>query len=103
MESDAGMYQHIGWSLTNSGALYIDAWEPKLPLSLLELNWLELAGDRLSPPCSDLRKVQTVLERVTASRTECGVGAGRSCDQLRSISVVPREASRGVLTCLEST
>jgi hypothetical protein len=62
MESDAGIYQHIGWYLTNGGALYIDAWEPKLPLSLLELNWLELARDRPSSPCSDLREVQTVLE-----------------------------------------
>jgi hypothetical protein len=33
MEPDAGIYQHIGWYLTNGGVLYVDAWEPKLPLS----------------------------------------------------------------------
>lgn len=43
-------------------------WQKETPetchyrLSLLEVNWLELTGDRLSSPCSDLREIQTVLE-----------------------------------------
>lgn len=28
-----GVFQHIGWYLTRGGRLYVDAWEPKLPLS----------------------------------------------------------------------
>ena len=32
MEPDAGIFQHIGWYLTEGGRLYVDAWEPKLPL-----------------------------------------------------------------------
>ncbi len=30
--------------------------------SLLEVRWLELTGNRLSSPCSDLQEVRTVLE-----------------------------------------
>lgn len=33
MAPDAGIFQHIGWYLTQGGRLYVDAWEPKLPLS----------------------------------------------------------------------
>jgi hypothetical protein len=33
MTPDAGIFQHIGWYLTEGGRLYVDAWEPKLPLS----------------------------------------------------------------------
>lgn len=33
MAPDAGIFQHIGWYLTRGGRLYVDAWEPKLPLS----------------------------------------------------------------------
>jgi hypothetical protein len=32
MAPDAGIFQHIGWLLTRGGRLYVDAWEPKLPL-----------------------------------------------------------------------
>lgn len=32
MAPDAGIFQHIGWLITNGGQLYVDAWEPKLPL-----------------------------------------------------------------------
>jgi hypothetical protein len=32
MSPDAGIFQHIGWVLTRGGQLYVDAWEPKLPL-----------------------------------------------------------------------
>ncbi|WP_318568636.1 DolP-mannose mannosyltransferase [Salinigranum marinum] len=46
MEPDAGIYQHIGWYLANGGTLYIDAWEPKLPLSFEPTAVLSyLAGD----------------------------------------------------------
>jgi hypothetical protein len=33
MAPDAGIFQHLGWYLTRGGRLYVDAWEPKLPLS----------------------------------------------------------------------
>jgi hypothetical protein len=33
MAPDAGIFQHIGWYVTQGGRLYVDAWEPKLPLS----------------------------------------------------------------------
>ena len=33
MAPDAGIFQHLGWYLTRGGQLYVDAWEPKLPLS----------------------------------------------------------------------
>lgn len=33
MTPDAGIFQHIGWLLTEGGRLYVDAWEPKPPLS----------------------------------------------------------------------
>jgi hypothetical protein len=33
MTPDAGIFQHIGWYLTRGGRLYVDAWEPKFPLS----------------------------------------------------------------------
>lgn len=33
MTPDAGIFQHIGWYLVHGGRLYVDAWEPKLPLS----------------------------------------------------------------------
>lgn len=33
MTPDAGIFQHLGWYLTRGGRLYVDAWEPKLPLS----------------------------------------------------------------------
>lgn len=33
MTPDAGVFQHIGWYLTRGGRLYVDAWEPKFPLS----------------------------------------------------------------------
>jgi len=33
MTSDAAIFEHIGWYITHGGRLYVDAWEPKLPLS----------------------------------------------------------------------
>ncbi|RKS81786.1 dolichyl-phosphate-mannose-protein mannosyltransferase [Haloarcula quadrata] len=33
MAPDAGIFEHLGWYLTHGGRLYVDAWEPKLPLS----------------------------------------------------------------------
>jgi len=33
MAPDAGIFQHLGWYLTRGGRLYVDAWEPKFPLS----------------------------------------------------------------------
>ncbi|GCF14282.1 hypothetical protein Harman_22170 [Haloarcula mannanilytica] len=33
MAPDAGIFQHIGWYVTQGGRLYVDAWEPKFPLS----------------------------------------------------------------------
>ncbi|MFB6224741.1 MAG: DolP-mannose mannosyltransferase [Haloarcula sp.] len=33
MTPDAAIFQHLGWYLTQGGRLYVDAWEPKLPLS----------------------------------------------------------------------
>ncbi|WP_424004819.1 DolP-mannose mannosyltransferase [Haloarcula salina] len=33
MAPDAAIFEHIGWYLTQGGRLYVDAWEPKLPLS----------------------------------------------------------------------
>jgi len=33
MTPDAGIFQHLGWYLTRGGRLYVDAWEPKFPLS----------------------------------------------------------------------
>jgi hypothetical protein len=33
MTPDAAVFQHAGWYLTEGGALYLDVWEPKLPLS----------------------------------------------------------------------
>lgn len=46
MTPDAGIFQHIGWYLTEGGCLYVDAWEPKLPLSFETTAALSLlAGD----------------------------------------------------------
>lgn len=33
MPPDTGIFLHIGWYLTRGARLYVDAWEPKLPLS----------------------------------------------------------------------
>ena len=33
MAPDAGIFEHLGWYLTQGGRLYVDAWEPKFPLS----------------------------------------------------------------------
>lgn len=33
MAPDAGIFQHIGWYVTQGGRLYAGAWEPKFPLS----------------------------------------------------------------------
>ena len=33
MAPDAGIFEHLGRYLTHRGQLYVDAWEPKLPLS----------------------------------------------------------------------
>lgn len=33
MTPDAGIFQHAGWYMTRGGALYLDVWEPKPPLS----------------------------------------------------------------------
>ena len=32
MTPDAGVFQYTGWYLTEGGRLYVDIWEPKLPL-----------------------------------------------------------------------
>jgi len=32
MTPDAGIFQQVGWYLTRGGRLYVDVWEPKLPL-----------------------------------------------------------------------
>lgn len=32
MAPDAAIFQHIGWVVARGGRLYVDAWEPKLPL-----------------------------------------------------------------------
>jgi hypothetical protein len=46
MAPDAGVFQHIGWHLTNGGRLYVDVWEPKLPLPFETTAILSLiAGD----------------------------------------------------------
>jgi hypothetical protein len=46
MAPDAGVFQHIGWYLTNGGRLYVDVWEPKLPLPFETTAFLALiAGD----------------------------------------------------------
>jgi hypothetical protein len=33
MTPDAAIFQHAGWYMTRGGALYLDVWEPKPPLS----------------------------------------------------------------------
>ena len=33
MQPDAGIFEHAGWYLTHGARLYVDIWEPKLPLS----------------------------------------------------------------------
>lgn len=46
MTPDAGIFQQIGWLLTQGGRLYVDAWEPKFPLPFETTALLaSLAGD----------------------------------------------------------
>ena len=49
MTPDAAIFQHIGWSLTEGARLYVDVWEPKLPLSYQTTGVLALlsGGDML--------------------------------------------------------